>query len=84
MSEMDELALRRQVCFALYATSRAVTDIYRPILDEFGLTYPQYLVLLALWERPTPRRRSSTSAPSCTWTPAPSPRCSSGWSGPAW
>jgi DNA-binding MarR family transcriptional regulator len=48
----DELALRRQVCFALYATSRAVTDVYRPILDEFGLTYPQYLVLLALWERP--------------------------------
>jgi DNA-binding MarR family transcriptional regulator len=49
---MDEdLALRRQVCFALYAASRAVTDVYRPILDELGLTYPQYLVLLVLWER---------------------------------
>ncbi|RLK12350.1 DNA-binding MarR family transcriptional regulator [Micromonospora sp. M71_S20] len=43
--------LRRQVCFALYAASRALTDVYRPVLDEFGLTYPQYLVLLVLWER---------------------------------
>ncbi|WDZ84317.1 MarR family winged helix-turn-helix transcriptional regulator [Micromonospora cathayae] len=46
----DDLELRRQVCFALYAASRAVTDVYRPILDELGLTYPQYLVLLVLWE----------------------------------
>ncbi|MGN9775667.1 MarR family winged helix-turn-helix transcriptional regulator [Micromonospora sp. H33] len=46
----DDLVLRRQVCFALYAASRAVTDVYRPILDGFGLTYPQYLVLLVLWE----------------------------------
>ncbi|RLP86512.1 MULTISPECIES: MarR family winged helix-turn-helix transcriptional regulator [unclassified Micromonospora] len=48
----DDLVLRRQVCFALYAASRALTDVYRPILDQFGLTYPQYLVLLVLWERP--------------------------------
>ncbi|BCL12932.1 putative transcriptional regulator, MarR family protein [Micromonospora sagamiensis] len=47
----DDLVLRRQVCFALYTASRAVTDVYRPILDELGLTYPQYLVLLVLWER---------------------------------
>ncbi|MBM7079942.1 MULTISPECIES: MarR family winged helix-turn-helix transcriptional regulator [Micromonospora] len=47
----DHLVLRDQVCFALYAASRALTDVYRPILDEFGLTYPQYLVLLVLWER---------------------------------
>ncbi|MEH0820586.1 MULTISPECIES: MarR family winged helix-turn-helix transcriptional regulator [unclassified Micromonospora] len=47
----DDLVLRRQVCFALYAASRALTDVYRPILDEVGLTYPQYLVLLVLWER---------------------------------
>ncbi|MGW4499785.1 MarR family winged helix-turn-helix transcriptional regulator [Micromonospora sp. NPDC004336] len=47
----DDLVLRRQVCFALYAASRALTDVYRPVLDEFGLTYPQYLVLLVLWER---------------------------------
>lgn len=43
--------LEEQVCFALYAASRAVTDTYRPLLGEFGLTYPQYLVLLTLWER---------------------------------
>ncbi|MEE6257184.1 MarR family winged helix-turn-helix transcriptional regulator [Plantactinospora sonchi] len=48
----DVLALGRQVCFPLYAASRALTDLYRPILDEFGLTYPQYLVLLVLWEEP--------------------------------
>lgn len=47
----DDLVLRRQVCFALYAASRALTDVYRPILDAHGLTYPQYLVLLVLWER---------------------------------
>ncbi|MGH8965178.1 MAG: MarR family winged helix-turn-helix transcriptional regulator [Actinomycetes bacterium] len=39
-----------QVCFALYAASRAVTALYRPLLEGLGLTYPQYLVLLALWE----------------------------------
>ncbi|MFD2078311.1 MarR family winged helix-turn-helix transcriptional regulator [Actinopolymorpha cephalotaxi] len=48
---MTKLELRHQVCFALYAASRAVTDVYRPILEELGLTYPQYLVLLVLWER---------------------------------
>lgn len=46
----DDLVLRRQVCFALYTASRAMVDVYRPILAEFGLTYPQYLVLLVLWE----------------------------------
>ncbi|MFH8800568.1 MarR family winged helix-turn-helix transcriptional regulator [Streptomyces sp. NPDC017936] len=40
-----------QLCFALYAAQRAVTSAYRPLLDELGLTYPQYLVLLVLWER---------------------------------
>lgn len=43
--------LDQQVCFALYAASRAVTARYRPILDRFGLTYPQYVALLVLWER---------------------------------
>lgn len=42
--------LDRQVCFALYAASRAATAVYRPILDDLGLTYPQYLVMLVLWE----------------------------------
>ncbi|WP_246561895.1 MarR family winged helix-turn-helix transcriptional regulator [Kitasatospora kifunensis] len=39
------------MCFALYAASRAVTGLYRPMLEELGLTYPQYLVLLVLWDR---------------------------------
>src|SRR6185312_10584970 len=43
--------LSEQVCFALYTAARAVTSQYRPLLDELGLTYPQYLVLLVLWER---------------------------------
>jgi len=43
--------LETQLCFALYAASRATIDIYRPLLDELGITYPQYLVLLILWER---------------------------------
>jgi DNA-binding MarR family transcriptional regulator len=45
------LLLEDQLCFALYAASRAVTARYRPLLDELGLTYPQYLVMLALWEQ---------------------------------
>lgn len=40
-----------QLCFALYAASRAMVGRYRPLLDELGLTYPQYLVMLVLWER---------------------------------
>ncbi|MTE16409.1 MarR family winged helix-turn-helix transcriptional regulator [Nocardia aurantiaca] len=47
----DELALENQLCFALYAASRAMTAMYRPKLDVLGITYPQYLVLLALWQR---------------------------------
>lgn len=40
-----------QLCFALYAATNAITRMYRPLLTELGLTYPQYLVLLVLWER---------------------------------
>ena len=42
--------LDSQLCFSLYATSMAVNRTYKPLLDRLGLTYPQYLVLLALWE----------------------------------
>ena len=42
--------LEDQLCFALYAASRAMTARYRPLLDAIGLTYPQYLVMLLLWE----------------------------------
>ena len=47
----DPLALDRQVCFALSLASRSVIAIYRPLLAPYGLTHPQYLVLLALWDR---------------------------------
>ncbi|MEV5833314.1 MarR family winged helix-turn-helix transcriptional regulator [Nocardia sp. NPDC052112] len=47
----DHLTLDEQLCFRLYAASRAMTSVYRPKLERLGLTYPQYLVMLALWER---------------------------------
>ena len=46
----DWLALDQQLCFALYAASLAMTKRYKPLLDPLGLTYPQYLVMLVLWE----------------------------------
>ncbi|BAU31264.1 MarR family winged helix-turn-helix transcriptional regulator [Microcella alkaliphila] len=49
------LALDRQVCFAIVGASRAVVSVYKPILEPLGLTHPQYLVMLALWES-SPRR----------------------------
>ena len=45
------LQLDNQLCFALYSTSLAMTKIYKPLLDELGLTYPQYLAMLVLWEK---------------------------------
>lgn len=47
---MDLLALDKQLCFALAAASRSVISLYRPILEPLGLTHPQYLVMLGLWE----------------------------------
>ncbi|WP_430641010.1 MarR family winged helix-turn-helix transcriptional regulator [Couchioplanes caeruleus] len=46
----DPLALEEQVCFALSVAARSVVAIYRPILEPMGLTHPQYLVMLALWQ----------------------------------
>ncbi|MET0783900.1 MAG: MarR family transcriptional regulator [Leifsonia flava] len=47
----DLLSLENQVCFALAVASRSVLALYRPVLEPLGLTHPQYLVMLALWER---------------------------------
>ncbi|TQL55506.1 MarR family winged helix-turn-helix transcriptional regulator [Subtercola boreus] len=47
----DPLALENQVCYALAVAARTVTGLYRPILEPLGLTHPQYLVMLALWEQ---------------------------------
>ncbi|MFI6035754.1 MarR family winged helix-turn-helix transcriptional regulator [Streptomyces sp. NPDC051315] len=49
-SEENWLRLDRQICFSLHAASRAFNGVYRVILKELGLTYPQYLVMLVLWE----------------------------------
>jgi DNA-binding MarR family transcriptional regulator len=45
------LLLDNQLCFALYSASLAMTKLYKPLLEELGLTYPQYIAMLALWER---------------------------------
>ncbi len=50
MSDDELLKLDNQLCFALYSCSRALIRTYRPLLDELGITYPQYLVLMVLWE----------------------------------
>jgi DNA-binding MarR family transcriptional regulator len=49
-TQIDPLALEQQVCFALAVTNRAVLAVYRPLLEPLGLTHPQYLVMLALWD----------------------------------
>ncbi|MDR2997402.1 MAG: MarR family transcriptional regulator, partial [Microbacterium sp.] len=52
MSETDDLLrLENQLCFALVTAARNVVSVYRPILEPLGLTHPQYLAMLALWER---------------------------------
>jgi DNA-binding MarR family transcriptional regulator len=48
------LALDHQLCFALYSASLAMTKLYKPLLDAIGLTYPQYIAMLALWEADGP------------------------------
>ena len=60
MTTLDPLALDRQVCFALAAASRSVVAMYRPLLEPLGLTHPQYLVMLSLWER-SPRNSHEIS-----------------------
>ena len=47
----EEFKLENQLCFRLYTASRLLTQAYHPLLSEYGLTYPQYLVLLVLWEK---------------------------------
>ncbi len=49
-ADFDSLRLDNQLCFGLYAAANAIIRAYRPLLAELGVTYPQYLVLMALWE----------------------------------
>src|ERR1700736_5177638 len=48
---VDPLLLGNQICFAVYSTAHAFNRVYKPLLDRLGLTYPQYLVMMVLWER---------------------------------
>ena len=50
MEENSNLFLPEQVCFPLYASSRMITRLYQPLLEAFEITYPQYLVMLVLWQ----------------------------------
>jgi MarR family transcriptional regulator, organic hydroperoxide resistance regulator len=55
--DVDQLSLDQQVCFALTVADRKVVAVYRPLLEPLGLTHPQYLVMIALWEHaPLPMR----------------------------
>lgn len=51
MHNYEMLKLENQLCFSIYSASRAITKLYRPFLQEVGLTYPQYLVMMVLWEK---------------------------------
>jgi|SRR5699024_2687223 len=55
MDSHPELSLDNQLCFSLYRASRAVTRAYQPLLNDLGLTYPQYITMLTLWEHDRPR-----------------------------
>ena len=57
MTTEDNLRLEHQLCVALYNATRAVTGCYRPLLDQIGLTYSQYVVMLVLWEHETIKLR---------------------------
>lgn len=51
MEKSESLKLDQQICFPLYVLSKEITGLYRPILQELDLTYPQYLVMMVLWEQ---------------------------------
>lgn len=50
MEKSEILKLENQICFPLYAIAKEITGLYRPFLDELDITYPQYLVMMVLWE----------------------------------
>ena len=81
-SGRDLLRLDNQLCFALYSTSLTMTKLYKPVLARLGLTYPQYLVMLALWES-APQTVSDLGArlflDSGTLTPLLKRMQASGW-----
>ena len=80
MSEpKNPLGLDQQLCFSVYAAAHAFTAAYKPLLDPLGLTYPQYLALVVLWERDGMMVKEI--AADCTSIPGLSARSSSAWRG---
>ncbi len=82
MSAYDHLLLENQLCFALYAATNAVTRVYREPLGKLGLTYPQYLAMLVLWESGAHTVKSLADAlqlDSSTLTPLLKRLETSGW-----
>jgi DNA-binding MarR family transcriptional regulator len=65
--ERRRLLLENQLCFQVYSASRAMTQAYRPLLKQLGLTYPQYLVMLLLWEK---QGQIETADASCPLAPS--------------
>lgn len=51
MQNTDAILLQNQICFPLYALSKEITKLYRPLLEALDITYPQYLVMMVLWEK---------------------------------
>lgn len=60
--QYDPLKLENQLCFPLYACAREVVKKYKPLLDEIGLTYTQYIAMMVLWEKAYPTIHSITGA----------------------
>ena len=73
------LLLGNQLCFAVYSTAHAFNRAYKPLLDRLGLTYPQYLVMLVLWERDGVPVKDIASG--CCWIPARYPAAETAGSG---
>ncbi len=73
----EQLKLDNQLCFALYSTSLQMTKVYKPLLQALGLTYPQYIAMLVLWERDG--LTVAKSAHACLPTRDRSRLCSSAW-----
>ena len=62
-SAQDDLLLEHQLCFALTVASRSVVGAYKPVLEKLGLTHPQYLVMLCLWEESPAHRAEYQRGP---------------------
>ena len=75
MAKDPVLPLDGQLCFSIYSASIAIQRVYKPMLDELGVTYTQYLVLSALWERDGLTIGASVASPTVPWWSRPGKWC---------